>query len=214
MGTVGAATSTLLVPAVRDLRLAHPQATVDMVTTLQADIHDGLLEGVLDIGLVNLLENDPDIGQVPADLSPTVLVQGRPVAVLPMGHPLADAAEVTVDALRGEPFVAMRSGYLMHRFAHRLFDGEVPAISYSTEGAELGKIMVAEGLGLTVLPDYSVLGNPLVRGDLITTRPLAGDRTTVSLVAVTRRGQRQPEAVRDLHAALVRHAAAYRSRHG
>ena len=214
VGTVGAATSTLLVPAVRDLRLVHPQATVDMVTTLQADIHDGLLEGVLDIGLVNLLDNDPDIGQVPADLSPTVLVQGRPVAVLPTGHPLADAAEVTVDALRGEPFVAMRSGYLMHRFAHRLFDGEMPAVSYSTEGAELGKIMVAEGLGLTVLPDYSVLGDPLVRGDLITTRPLAGDRTTVSLVAVTRRGQRQPEAVRDLHAALVRHAAAYRSRHG
>ena len=143
-----------------------------------------------------------------------MLVQGRPVAVLPAGHRLADAPEVIVDALRGEPFVAMRSGYLMHRFAQRLFEGEMPAVSYSTEGLELGKIMVAEGLGLTVLPDYRALGDPLVRGGLITARPLSGDRTTVSLVAVTRRrGQRQPEAVRDLHAALVRHAAAYRSRH-
>ena len=66
---------------------------------------------------------------------------------------------------------------------------------------------------MTVLPDYSVIGDPLEKAGLITSRPLSGDRTTVSLVAVTRRGQRQPEAVRDLHAALVRHAAAYRSRH-
>jgi DNA-binding transcriptional LysR family regulator len=205
VGTVGAATSTLLVPAVRDLRAAHPLATVDVVNTLQADIYDGVVEGVLDLGLVNLLDGD----DLPADLAPTTLAHGRPVVVLPAGHPFTDRDQVSADDLRAEPFVATRAGYLMHRFAHRLFGSDMPGVSYTTEGAELGKIMVAEGLGLTVLPDYSVLGDPMERAGLITTRPLADDRTTVSLVAVQRRGGHVPEAVRFLHAALVDHAGAY-----
>ena len=67
---------------------------------------------------------------------------------------------VTVDELRQEPFILMRSGYLMHRFTHRLFEGSPPATSFATDGAEMGKLMVAEGLGVSVLPDYSVVGDP------------------------------------------------------
>src|SRR4029079_12497683 len=106
-------------------------------------------------------------------LTGTSLVHGRPVAVLPAGQPLTVYDEVTTDQLRAEPFVAMRAGYLMHRFANRLFGPDVPAVSYTTDGAGLGKIMVAEGLGLTVLPDYSVAGDPMERAGLITVRPLA-----------------------------------------
>ena len=46
-------------------------------------------------------------------------------------------------------------------------------MSYSTDGAEMGKLMVAEGLGVTLLPEFSVLGDPLQRGGFITCRPLA-----------------------------------------
>ena len=42
VGTVSAATSTLLVPAVRELRAAHPGTTVEVVNTQQAEIHQGL----------------------------------------------------------------------------------------------------------------------------------------------------------------------------
>ena len=49
----------------------------------------------------------------------------------------------------------------MHRYVHRLLDGRAPSFSYSTDGAEMGKLMVAEGLGATVLPDFSVIGDPL-----------------------------------------------------
>ena len=65
----------------------------------------------------------------------------------------------------------MRAGYLMHRFAHGSSAPEMPPVSYTTDGAELGKVMVAEGLGLTVLPDYSVAGDPLERAGLITAPP-------------------------------------------
>ena len=58
VGTVSTATSTLLVPAVSDLRAAHPLTTVEVVNTQQADINQGLLDGSLDLGLVNVLEGD------------------------------------------------------------------------------------------------------------------------------------------------------------
>ncbi|MEV7428034.1 MULTISPECIES: LysR family transcriptional regulator [unclassified Nocardioides] len=198
IGTVNAATSTLLVPALRLFQDRHPGATVEVLDTQQAEIHQGVLEGSLDLGLVNVLAGD----DAPADLAGTALVHGRPVVVLPADHPLAAQPSVTTDQLREERFVAMRAGYLMHRFAHRLFEGRMPQRCHTTDGAEMGKLMVAEGLGVTVLPDYSVVGDPLERTGLLTCRPIAGDETAVTLVLRHREGQ-LPGRVRDLRAALV-----------
>ncbi|MFP5354965.1 MAG: hypothetical protein ACLGIK_07375, partial [Gemmatimonadota bacterium] len=41
-------------------------------------------------------------------------------------------------------------------FAARLFGDRPPAPSYTADGAARGKATVAEGLGLTLLPDFSV----------------------------------------------------------
>lgn len=202
LGTVNAATSTLLFPAVRSFQTAAPGTSVEILNIQQAEIHQSLVEGSLDLGLVNVLAGDePMLGLIGTDL-----VHGRPVAVLPAGHPLADQDEVTVDELRGESFVAMSSGYLMHRFAHRLFGSRMPRNTHTTDGAEMGKLMVSEGLGVTVLPDYSVVGDPLARSGLITTRPIAGDHTRVTLVLLQRKSEHVPSAVRELHAALLRQA--------
>jgi len=199
LGTVNAATSTLLVPAVSAFNRTHPGTTVEVLNMQQADIQLGLAEGSLDLGLVNeLVGDDP-----PVDLVGTDLFLGRPVVVLPGGHHLAQREAVTTDDLRQERFVAMRSGYLMHRFAHRMFGSDMPVTCHSTDGAEMGKVMVAEGLGVTVLPDYSVVGDPMERAGLITTRPIAGDHTEVRLVLRHRALDRAPAQVRDLRAILV-----------
>lgn len=199
LGTVNAATSTLLVPAVSALNRSHPGTTVEIVNTQQAEIHLGLAEGSLDLGLVNELGGDDP----PVDLLGTDLLHGRPVVVLPAGHPLAEHEAVTIDDLRKERFVAMRAGYLMHRFTHRLFGTDLPVTSHSTDGAEMGKVMVAEGLGVTVLPDYSVVGDPMERAGLITSRPIAGDHTEVRLVLRHRALDQAPAQVRDLRAVLL-----------
>jgi len=199
LGTVNAATSTLLVPAVSAFNSTHPGTTVEVLNMQQADIQLGLSEGSLDLGLVNeLVGDDP-----PVDLVGTDLFLGRPVVVLPGGHHLSQREAVTTEDLRQERFVAMRSGYLMHRFAHRLFGSDMPVTCHSTDGAEMGKVMVAEGLGVTVLPDYSVVGDPMERAGLITTLPIAGDHTEVRLVLRHRALDRAPAQVRDLRSILV-----------
>jgi DNA-binding transcriptional LysR family regulator len=142
VGTVNAGTSSLVVPAVREFKETHPGTTVELVNVRQADIQQGLAEGAFDIGLVNVLPGD----DVPPELHATVLVHGRPVVCCRPDHPLAQRDRVTLAELQAEPFVAMRAGYLMHRLVHRLFDGQPPPVSFSTDGAEMGKVLVAEGL--------------------------------------------------------------------
>jgi DNA-binding transcriptional LysR family regulator len=66
--------------------------------------------------------------------------------------------------------------------------------------------MVAEGLGITVLPDYSVIGDPLEQHRVITWRPLADDDTGVRLVIQRARSGSPPVAARDLHRIFVERA--------
>ena len=205
VGTVNAATATLLVPAVQDFQTTHPGSTVEVMNVQHADIDRGLAEGSLDLGLVNVLGgDDPNV-----DLVSTDLLHGRPVVVLPRDHPLTAREAVSLDELRRERFVMMRAGYVMHRYVHRLFGADLPQVCHSTDGAEMGKTLVAEGLGVTVLPDYSVVGDPLERAGLITQRPIIGDTTVVTLVLRRRKVVHAPLQVRDLHAALVARARHY-----
>lgn len=200
VGTVSAATVPLLIPVVREFRAAHPVTQVEVVAARQAEIHRGLAEGAFDLGLVNELDGD----DLPAGLDSVELLRGRPVVCLRPDSPLAALDAVTVDELLTEPLIAMRTGYVMHRFVHRLLAGRLPSFSYSTDGAEMGKLMVAEGLGVTVLPEFSVVGDPLERQGTITHRPLAGDATGVRLTLRRRRADAVPRAAQELHEAFVR----------
>ncbi|MGW6273064.1 MULTISPECIES: LysR family transcriptional regulator [unclassified Streptomyces] len=203
VGTVNAATVPLLVPVVRDFRAAHPVTQVEVVAAQQTDISRALAEGGFDLGLVNHLDGD----DVPAGLESTRLLRGRPVVCVRPGSPLAALPAVSADDLLTQPLIAMRSGYVMHRYVHRLLGGRSPSFSYSTDGAEMGKLMVAEGLGVTVLPDFSVVGDPLERLGTITHRPIAGDTTRVLLMLQRRKAESVPQAAQDLHEAFVHRAA-------
>jgi DNA-binding transcriptional LysR family regulator len=205
IGTVSTASSSLLAPALRDLHARHGSGGVEVVNARQADIQQGLAEGSLDLGLVNVLPGD----EVPPALVADRLIEGTPVACLRADHPLAVRERISLDELRAEPHVLMRPGFVMHRYAHRLFAGTLPGTTYAHDGAEMGKAMVAAGLGIAILPDFSIAGDPLVRAGVLTTRPIRTDHTTVTLLALTRRVERAPGPLRDLQAALARQAAAY-----
>ncbi len=120
--------------------------------------------------------------------------------------PLAKLDAIAVDDLLSVPLILMRAGYLMHRLLHRLLGGRTPSVSYSTDGGEMGKLMVAEGLGATVLPDFSLVDDPLERGGQITWRPLRDADTEVWLVIRRMRSGSHPRAARNLHSMFVERA--------
>lgn len=205
LGTVNAATVPLLIPTVREFRETHTQTQVEVIGAQEAEIHRAVLEGSFDLGLVNYLQGD----DFPPNFQTTPLLRGRAVVCLRPDSPLAALRAVTVADLLTEPLVVMRAGYVMHRYLHRLLQGRSPSFSYSTDGAEMGKLMVAEGLGATVLPDFSIIGDPLEQGGMITYRPLEVEGSDVLLVIQRRLSGSVPRAARDLHQIFVRRAQAY-----
>ena len=203
-----AATVPLLAPTIHAFRDTHPTTQVEILSAQQAGIHRALLEGSMDLGLVNYLEGD----DMPPEFESTELLRGRPVVVLRPDDELAASAAVRTADLWERPLIAMRAGYVMHRYVTRLLDGREPTISYSADGAEMGKLMVAAGLGVAVLPDYSVIGDPLERSGEIAYRPLEEDGTGVLRVLQRRRSAPAHNAISDLHDSFV--AEARRARDG
>lgn len=199
VGTVNAGTVQLLTPTIQAFRDSHPSTQVEVVGAQQAEIHRGLRDGSLDLGLVTCLGDD----DMPPELQSSRLLSGRAIVCLRPDSPLAELEAVGVEDLLSEPLIVMRAGYLMHRLLHRLLDGQTPLVSYSTDGGEMGKLMVAEGLGATLLPDFSVIGDPLERSGQITWRPLRNDDTEVRLVIRRPRSGSHSRAARSLHAMFL-----------
>ncbi len=205
LGTVSAATSPLLTATIRAFRDTHPTTQVDVVLVQQQRLHRMLLEGGLDLGLVNYLDGD----EINPELHTVELLRGHPVVCIPGDSPLADLMSVSIAELMAQPLIAMRAGYAMHRYVNRLFGDEKPSFSYSADGAEMGKLMVAGGLGVTVLPSYSIFGDPLEQRGAISARTIADDDTGVRLVVQRRRSGSPSRATRDLHELFVAEAVAY-----
>jgi DNA-binding transcriptional LysR family regulator len=202
LGTVTAATVPLLTPTIRAFRETHDAVQVEVLTAQQDGIHRDLRGGGLDLGLVNYLGGD----DLPSDLETTELLRGRPVVCIHHDSPLAAKATIGAADLAGQPLIGMRSGYVMHRYASRLLDGRAAKFSYSADGAEMGKLMVAEGLGAAILPDYSVAGDLLEQRGAITYRQIEGDETDVLLVIQRRDAASSTGAARDLYATFLEHA--------
>ncbi|MBV9604610.1 MAG: LysR family transcriptional regulator [Solirubrobacterales bacterium] len=202
IGTVNAGTVPLLTPTIRAFRDRHASTQVEVVGAQEDEIHRALREGSLDLGLLTALADD----DMPPDLESTRLLTGRAVVCVRPDSALAQLEAIGIDDLLSTPLIVMRSGYLMHRLLHRLLAGRTPSVSYSTDGAEMGKLMVAEGLGATLLPDFSVIGDPLERGGQIGWRPLRDDDTEVWLVLRQPRSGSHPRAARNLHAMFVERA--------
>lgn len=140
LGTVNTATVPLVIPTVREFRASHPVTQVELVGAQQAEIHRGLLGGAFDLGLVNYLGGD----DMPPGFETTEFLRGRAVVCLRPDSPLATLDAVDADSLLAEPLVVMRSGYVMHRFVHRLLGGRTPSFSYSTDGVQ-GRVKTTIG---------------------------------------------------------------------
>jgi DNA-binding transcriptional LysR family regulator len=205
IGTVSTATAPLLAPAIREFREANRGTEVEVVGAQQADIHRAILEGSFDLGLVNYLEGDDR----PPELETTTLLRGRAAVCMRPDSPLAARDAVCTADLRSVPLIGMRSGYLMHRYVHRLLADEIPRFSYSTDGAEMGKLMVAEGLGVTVLPEFSLIGDPLELSGVITWRPLADDATEVQLAIQRLRSGSPARAAGEMYRIFLARARDY-----
>src|ERR1700753_2975865 len=88
VGTVTAATVPLLAPTIHAFHDSPPTTLVGLLPAPQTGIHRALLEGSMDLGLVNYLEGD----DMPPEFESNEVLRGRPVVCLRPDDALASAA--------------------------------------------------------------------------------------------------------------------------
>jgi DNA-binding transcriptional LysR family regulator len=146
---VGGMTVSLYVfpTLLREFQRAHPQSEIKIWAGATDRCLAAIRAGTADCGLLTLPIESPDLVTVPA-MEEELLLVTSPT------HPLARKRRIVPDDLRGQHFVLFESGSNTRRALDEFFVRENldPTIVMETENVEIIKAMVANGLGVTILP--------------------------------------------------------------
>lgn len=190
VGFVENASLNVLPRAVSAYRKRFPEVDLRLSEMISADLGERLVAGRIDVALMRPIKVDPAIE--------TRLVHQEPyVAVLPSGHPLAEASKVQVADLAKLPMIiaaGAKATYLRAQFLP-LFARAGYEINVGQEVNQLPAILglVSSGIGYAILPE-SVAGL-YIPG--VTHRHLeAPDAPQAELVAAWRNGETNPTVKR------------------
>lgn len=183
VGAFSTAVPALVVPAVRELRQAHPSLEVRVREAEAAEAYELLLSGDVDVALSLAAHaptaRDPKFSRFP------LLADPLDVA-LPAGHPLASSAGLRLADLSGEPWIFGGSGpWSEITLAACEAAGFVPEQAHSAAGWTAILAMVEAGMGVALIPRMAA-----ERGDRagVVMRVLSPDQPRRHVVAAVRRG--------------------------
>ena len=196
VGTSDTTALYVLPPLVREYAERMPETRVVLVNRNSGAIVEQVLDGTLDLGIVTLPTHHDELVEAP-------LFRQRFVLVVPRSHPLASKRTVSLESLGHEPFVlleeATRTGTMLRRyFAEYDF---TPQIVVDSGSFEVIKRFVAEGVGISLLPEMVVRPD-----DALQSIPMTG-LPEVTLGAISRRGVYQSKAQQAFVAMLQDRAA-------
>ena len=183
--------AALMMPSVlSDFLDAHPAVHVRLADGTSEHVLGMLREGAVDVAVA-------EVGPASAGLVVEPLADDPLVAVLPLGHPLADKARLTWAELAGEFFIAFGPGSSIRRLTDL---GLVQAGVEPRQRVETGTVataggVISAGLGVSVMPRLA-LG--LMPTATVVTRPL-GEPVIIRKIALHRRpNERIPATVQHL----------------
>ncbi|MFF3398130.1 LysR family transcriptional regulator [Streptomyces sp. NPDC002659] len=197
VGAFSTAVPALVVPAVRELRQAHPSLEVRVREAEAAEAYELLLSGDVDVALSLAAHaptaRDPKFSRFP------LLADPLDVA-LPAGHPLASSAGLRLADLSGEPWIFGGSGpWSEITLAACEAAGFVPEQAHSAAGWTAILAMVEAGMGVALIPRMAA-----ERGDRagVVMRVLSADQPRRHVVAAVRKGAEDGRGVGRVVAAL------------
>ena len=152
----GCASTTLLynLPAIlMEYTRKYPNVELNITGGTIQEVATQMWSGALDLALVVLPLSSPAMEKV-------VLFEESFALVLPANHPLAARSDLDVSDLAGERFILHRPGQNTRKLIDRyLFKHRVtPKVAIELAETEAIKAMVARGLGVSILPEGSVVG--------------------------------------------------------
>jgi len=165
------ACATLVPPALARLAAVAPELQVRLTELEPEQAREAVLAGDADLALLFQYASDRGADEH-RDLVAVPLRDDPVRAVLPAGHPRADAAGIELGALADEPWIAGCGRCRAHLDTLAGAAGFRPDTRHSTDDYVVVQNLVAAGLAVAILPQLALRAapNPAVRAV-----PLAGD---------------------------------------
>ena len=190
--TIGPYLLPHLIPRLRRRAPAMPLQIEENYTSV---LSERLKDGELDVLILSLPFAEPGVLTEPVYEEPFVVL-------LPTGHPLEQAATIDGPTLAQQELLLLGAGHCFRdqvlRFCpecRRLSVGS-ENMQHTLEGGSLEtiRLMVATGMGITVLPYTSVSGYAHA-GDLLTVRPFAAPPPTRIVALAWRKSFPRPRVI-------------------
>ncbi|CAL9469879.1 HTH-type transcriptional activator CmpR [Nocardiopsis dassonvillei] len=139
--------------ALRDFRRAHPGVRIGLRVGASDDLVEQVKEGEIEVAFLGL----PTSAR-PEGVGIRELARDRHVAVVAPDHPLAAEESVSLERLAAEVFVDMPAGTAGRVQADLAFEaaGLGRDVAFEVSSAEYMARLVAEGLGVALLPSAYV----------------------------------------------------------
>jgi DNA-binding transcriptional LysR family regulator len=135
----------------REFLAAHPKADVRLEYVHPHRVYEAVDHGQADLGLVSYPEESASVAAIPWRTEPMVLV------CYPQ-HPLTRRHSVSLEALRGEPFVAFQAGLKIREEIDRVLALHRISIRVALEfdNIETIKRAIEIGAGVSLLPEPTI----------------------------------------------------------
>jgi len=182
IGTVQAASNTLLPGVLRDFCLRYPQIKVYVSESGSVDIAKEVRERRLDLGLVTCMADVPNL----EGLRHEDLLESRLVLCVSKENPLAQRHHVSVRDFADQPLIVFRPGYSMHEVIERLFGHRPVRVAYQTNNTESAKRMVVAGLGVFVFAESSIVDDLFVKSGQLAYVPITEEAAGVKVRLIRR----------------------------
>lgn len=145
IGTFSSVATHWLPNIIRAFQKDYPGIDYELLLGDYTEIEEWISEGRVDCGFLRL-PTKPDFETI-------TLTRDKLLAILPVGHPLAEYEKVPLAALCNEPFMLLEKGAKAEISEVFERNGLTPRVRFTTWDDYAVMSMVEKGLGISMLPE-------------------------------------------------------------
>jgi len=188
IGTIVTVAPLLSAAMRRSFEQAFPDASVSLREGNQIELLRMIGRAEIDVALSYDLE-------IPKDVDFEPLASLPPYVMFPLGHPLAELDELTIEDLANEPMVLLDMP-LSRDYFLSMFEmaGVRPTISERTSDLSVARSLVANGFGFGLI-NIRVQNTTAPDGQPLVFRPLVGDLRPMVLGLITKKSGHRSRVV-------------------
>ncbi|MFD1706030.1 LysR family transcriptional regulator [Siminovitchia sediminis] len=145
--------ASLLPTVISSFRKEHPHVNIQLHQDSYRHLTEAVVKGDIDLALVGPVPKDD------ARVRSEILFVENLVALLHVKHPLASRKSLSLDELRSDSFILSPQGYILQNIVENACRhyGFTPQVSFEGKDIDAIKGLVAAGLGVTLLPEITLV---------------------------------------------------------